>query len=62
MLIRLPYRDEAGARCLVICVLVEHQSTTDPAMPLRLLLCAVLFWEQEWKAWTDHHDAASPCA
>ena len=60
VLIRLPYRDEAGARCLVICVLVEHQSTTDPAMPLRLLLCAVLFWEQEWKAWTDHHERGQP--
>jgi len=41
VLIRLPYRDEAGERFLVVCVLVEHQSTPDQAMPLRLLLTAL---------------------
>src|SRR5688572_23265932 len=54
VLIRLPFTDAAG-RELLVCILIEHQSTADPAMPLRLLLYAVLYWEQEWRAWEERH-------
>ena len=59
LLVRLPFRDAAG-RDLLVCILVEHQSTADPAMPLRLLLYAVLYWEQEWRAWEERHERGQP--
>ena len=34
---------------VLVCLLLEHQSRPDPLMPLRMLLYAVLFWEQQWK-------------
>src|SRR5262249_40003178 len=45
---------------VLVCVLVEHQSSADPVMPLRLLLGAVLFWEQQWRQWEQGHDYAVP--
>src|SRR5262249_50113865 len=59
VLVRLPFLDTSG-RALLVCILIEHQSTTDPAMPLRLLLYAVLYWEQEWRAWETHHERGQP--
>jgi hypothetical protein len=53
LLFLIPYRTAAGERWALVCVLLEHQSDTDPLMPLRLLLYAVLFWEREWKTWQD---------
>jgi hypothetical protein len=43
VLVRLPYRDAAGQREILVCILVEYQSDTDPAMPLRMLVYAVFF-------------------
>ncbi len=59
LLVRIPFRDASG-REVLICVLVEHQSTADQAMPLRLLVYAVLYWEQEWRAWEEHHERGQP--
>jgi hypothetical protein len=36
-----------------VVVLVEHQSDTDPMMPLRLLYFAVVYWDQQWRAWEE---------
>ena len=55
LMVRLPFRDDSGREVLV-CILAEHQSTPDQAMPLRLLVYAVLFWEQEWRAWEAKHE------
>ncbi len=60
ILLRLPFIDPADGREILICILVEHQSTADPAMPLRLLVYAVLFWEREWKQWEDGHERGAP--
>src|SRR5205807_7614504 len=32
----------------------------DPAMPLRILLYAVLHWQEEWKAWEAAHPRREP--
>src|SRR4051812_49210053 len=40
ILIRLPLLGTEGGEVLV-CILIEHQSSADPVMPLRLLLYAV---------------------
>src|SRR5437773_435275 len=58
VLVRLPFRD--AQRELLVCVLIEHQSTTDLVMPLRVLVYAMLFWEQQWKQWEDGHDRGVP--
>jgi hypothetical protein len=59
VLVRLPLLGAEGGEVLV-CVLIEHQSNPDPVMPLRLLVSAVLFWEQQWRQWEQHHDYAVP--
>src|SRR5437870_8109245 len=51
LLFRLPFRAQADGGALppvLVCILLEHQTAPDPAMPLRVLLYAVLFWEREW--------------
>ncbi len=53
LLFRIPYRTADGEQWVLVCVLIEHQSSADPRMPLRMLLYTVLFWEREWKAWED---------
>jgi hypothetical protein len=60
MLFRLPFRDDPAAPPALVCVLLEHQSEADPAMPLRVLLYAVLYWQEEWKAWEADHERGDP--
>ena len=61
VLFRLPFRDEPTAPSALVCVLLESthfvgtRSEADPAMPLRILLYAVLHWQEEWKAWEAAH-------
>ena len=52
LLIRIPYH-APGRRPILICILIEHQSTSSPVMPLRMLVYAVLYWEKKWKTWTE---------
>src|SRR5207245_10978756 len=47
----IPYRLGDTEVWALVCVLLEHQSDTDPLMPLRLLLFAVLYWDRQWHAW-----------
>jgi hypothetical protein len=49
-----------GHQYSLICILVEHQTSPDPVMPLRLLLYAVLHWEQEWRQWEQGHPRGEP--
>jgi hypothetical protein len=50
LLCLIPYRvSETETDMVLVCILLEHQSRSDPLMPLRVLLYAVLFWEQQWK-------------
>ena len=34
LLFRIPYRTAEGEQWVLVCVLIEHQSTADPRMPL----------------------------
>jgi hypothetical protein len=47
----VPYRTAGGEEPALVCVLIEHQSDTDPLMPLRLLAYAVGYWDLQWQAW-----------
>jgi hypothetical protein len=58
VLVRLPLL--GGETEVLVCVLAEHQTNPDPVMPLRLLLAAVLYWEQEWQAWQRRHEYGVP--
>ena len=61
LLFSIPWKAPDGAAVeALVCLLVEHQSQEDAAMPLRTLLYAVLFWEREWKAWEDRRDRGAP--
>lgn len=56
LLCRVPYRVSAtDTISVMICLLLEHQSQPDSRLPLRLLLYAVLFWEQQWKEYEKRH-------
>lgn len=60
VLVRLPFHDEPADRTVLVCILVEHQSSPDQAMPLRLLIYAALYWEREWRSWEESHDRGQP--
>jgi hypothetical protein len=47
----IPYRVGAEEVWTLVCVLIEHQSDTDPMMPLRLLYFAVVYWDRQWREW-----------
>src|SRR5437762_1560441 len=49
LFVRVPFRTGQGQGELLICILVEHQSSPDPRMPLRTLVYSVNYWEREWK-------------
>jgi hypothetical protein len=56
LLFHIPYRADDGTwGTVVLCLLLEHQSTADPRLPLRILRYALLYWEQEWKEWENSH-------
>jgi hypothetical protein len=55
MFFRLPFREDPAAPPALVCILLEHQSEADPAAPLRILLYAVLHWQEEWKEWEAGH-------
>jgi hypothetical protein len=48
----VPYRTAEGEEPALVCVLIEHQSDTDPLMPLRLLSYVVWYWDRQLQAWT----------
>jgi len=47
----IPYRVGSEEVWTLVCVLLEHQSDTDPLMPLRLLYFAVVYWDKQWHDW-----------
>lgn len=49
LLVRVPYQTPAGPREVMVYVLLEHQSTVDPWMPLRLLFYMLQIWDDERK-------------
>jgi hypothetical protein len=63
LLFRIPFAAQPSgepAHSALVCLLLEHQSGPDPQAPLRTLLYAVLYWEQEWKAWEEGHPRGEP--
>lgn len=51
--LEIPYRLGDETIPALVVVLLEHQSDTDPMMPLRLLYFAVVYWDQQWRTWEE---------
>src|SRR5436309_14718460 len=47
----IPYRAGTEEVPALVLVLIEHQSDTDPLLPLRLLYFAVAYWDKQWRHW-----------
>jgi hypothetical protein len=47
----VPYRTAEGEEPALVCVLIEHQSDTDPLIPLRLLYFVAGYWDKQWQEW-----------
>jgi predicted transposase YdaD len=60
LLFQVPFRAAGSELEALVCVLLEHQSTPDPAVPLRTLLYAVLYWERQWRIWEERHQRGEP--
>jgi hypothetical protein len=50
LLFEIPYLETPKQPALV-AVLIEHQSDTDPLMPLRTLLLLAGYWDRVWRDW-----------
>jgi hypothetical protein len=59
LLFLVPLRDVAGP--VLVCLMIEHQSRPEPILPLRMLVYAALFWEQQWKEYERGHPPAKGC-
>lgn len=59
-LFEIPYRESGMQTSVLVCVLVEHQSTPDLMMPFRLLQYGVLYWDRQWKEWRSSSAPRDP--
>ncbi len=57
LLFEIPYRTAGGTGTALVCLLIEHQTRTDPLMPFRTLHLMVSFWDRQWRDW---HQAPGP--
>lgn len=51
VLLRVPFQETSESEELLICILVEHQSSVDSLMGLRVLTYMVEIWQRELRAW-----------
>jgi hypothetical protein len=47
----IPYKAGDQTIPALVVILIEHQSDTDPMMPLRMLYFAVVYWDKQWREW-----------
>jgi predicted transposase YdaD len=47
----IPYRTGVEELLALVYVLIEHQSDTDPFLPLRMLYSTVVYWDRQWREW-----------
>src|SRR5262249_6521507 len=60
LLFEVPCRPPVADQAALVCVQVEHQSREDQAMPLRMLLHGVLYWQEVWRRWEQSHVRGRP--
>ena len=57
LLFQIPYT-ETGSPPVLVCLMVEHQSAPNRYLPMRMLIYACLYWDQEWKEYDKSHPLA----
>ncbi|HEY3243458.1 MAG TPA: Rpn family recombination-promoting nuclease/putative transposase [Phycisphaerae bacterium] len=60
LVVRLPYRAPDGERQVIVYLLLEHQSTVDRWMPLRLLFSMACLWDTQRREIGDAKRQLSP--
>ena len=58
--LEIPYRTAEGEGAALVCVLIEHQSDTDPLIPLRVLYFGVGYWDRQWREWAKQTPPRPP--
>ncbi len=53
LLFEIPFRSETHEQQTLVCLLIEHQTRSDPRMPLRMLLEIALYWDRQWLSWEE---------
>ncbi len=52
LLFEIPYRLGEVEETALVWILIEHQSDTDPLMPLRTFSVTAALWDRQWREWT----------
>jgi hypothetical protein len=52
LLFEIPYCLGAVEETALVWILIEHQSDTDPLMPLRTFSVTAALWDRQWREWT----------
>jgi hypothetical protein len=62
LLFQVPYQSSKRDQLeeVLVGVLVEHQTKPDPAMPLRMLVYATAWWDQQWQTWEKLDEKGRP--
>ncbi len=62
LLFQVPFQSKKGGRAeeVLVGVLVEHQTKPDAAMPLRTLVYATAYWDQQWQTWEKLDEKGRP--
>ena len=55
LLFEIPYIGTTDQPPVLVCLMVEHQSMPNRYLPMRMLIYAALFWDQEWKEYEKGH-------
>src|SRR5436305_1558845 len=51
LIFQINYRVAEQTLPALVGVLVEHQTNTDPFVPLRALFLLASYWERHWRVW-----------
>src|SRR5438067_800883 len=60
VLFEIPYRWAERQIEILVWVLLEHQSDTSVAVPLRLLFLSVMSWVKQWQQWEERPPPRGP--
>jgi hypothetical protein len=58
--LQVPYQIRDREVQALVCVFIEHQSGTDPLLPLRMLFYAVCYWMKQLHEYQDNPEGQGP--
>ncbi len=60
LIFEIPYQEAGQTTQALVGVLIEHQSDTDTAVPLRAFFLLAGFWERHWRQWAARPTPRGP--